>query len=131
MAVSAGYNGSVVFTDLNGEGITLRIRSWSIEWTADTLETTNFDTSGPRSYIGGLTSWSGSFELDADSAQEFVSSGYATAITDATVKFYLDSGNYFQGSIIITSISVSTSVEEKPTVSVSFQGTGTLTQSAS
>jgi len=38
------------------------IKSWTLDYTADTLDATDFDSAGFKEYIVGASGWSGSFE---------------------------------------------------------------------
>src|SRR3989304_7837044 len=45
----------------------LGIKSWTLDYTADALEATDFDDAGVKAYIIGGSGWSGSFEGFKDS----------------------------------------------------------------
>lgn len=120
MAERSGKNGSVSFTGASGS-----IHSWTISLVGDTLETTDFDdSSGGRSYIPGLTGWSGSFDC-------FFSTGNTTVPgTNATGTVILRTGTgdsaLFTGDIIVTGMDVTTPIDGIVTQSYTFQGTGTV-----
>ena len=44
------------------------IKSWTLDYTQDALETTDFGDSGLKNYIAGLSGWAGSFEGYKDGA---------------------------------------------------------------
>jgi predicted secreted protein len=63
MAIT-GENGAV---SVDGGSSTLAdLDNWSINSNADTLETTDFDSSGAREYLAGLTDWDGSYNNFSD-----------------------------------------------------------------
>ena len=100
------------------------IREWSIDYTADALETTDFDDSGHKTFLAGLDGWTGSFS-------GFGQSGWSTNAALGTTyggNFYVSAstGSYYSGSIIIVGVSPATAVDGQATVSYSFQGTGAL-----
>ena len=132
----AGMYGVVNTSDLNGQAVEFNCRNWTIDWTADALDVTTFDsTAGPRAFIGGLTSWSGSFEALLDKDTAIFSSAITVAPVDTLAKF--DVGPIpvtsdtirFNGSILINGFSVSTAVDGLPVVTFTFQGTDTLSHS--
>lgn len=100
------------------------IRSWTIDFVADVLETTDFDDVGHKTFLAGLDGWTGSFEgfgqpgwsTSAALGSTYVGSFYVSAST----------GSYYSGSIIITGVHPATSVDGQATVSYDFQGTGAL-----
>ncbi len=54
----SGKDGSVNFSESSGY-----VKSWTLTYAGDALETSNFDdASGGRTYIPGLTGWSGSYD---------------------------------------------------------------------
>ena len=127
-----GFYGKITLSDLTGQGIEFNTSSWTIDWTADTLDDTDFSTTGPRTFKGGLTSWTGSFEAWIDKDTALFSSGIATAPTEGQADFaFSDATDHvrFRGEIIITGLGLTTAVDGLPKLSASFQGSGTLAQS--
>jgi predicted secreted protein len=107
------------------------VTNWSIDIEADMLETTNFDTSGWKTYIAGLKGWSGSFEAEWKVSTDTTGQ---KALQDAllggtTVSLVLDVNgtNNYAGSAFISTESVSTPVDDVITVSFDYQGTAALT----
>jgi len=104
--------------------IILGIRDWSIDYTGDPLETTDFDDSGHKTYLVGLDGWTGSFtgfgqpgwSLNALLGTKYRGSFYVSGST----------GSYYSGSIYIVGVSPAASVDGLATVSYSFQGTAGL-----
>ena len=124
MSIHKGSEGTVhVGTDAVAE-----IRSYSIEESADTLETTSMGDSA-RTHLASLTSFSGSIDVywdEADTAQTALTVG-----TSVTIKFYPEgtasSSKYYSGTAIVTGVSRSASFDGLVEASISVQGTGALT----
>jgi len=124
MSIHKGSEGTVhVGTDAVAE-----IRSYSIEESADTLETTSMGDSA-RTHLASLTSFSGSIDVywdEADTAQTALTVG-----TSVTIKFYPEgtasSSKYYSGEAIVTGVSRSASFDGLVESSISIQGTGVLT----
>jgi len=100
------------------------MRSWTIDYTADTVETTDFDDAGVKQFLATLTGWTGSFE-------GFGHPGWETAA--AVGSKYLGSffvsastGSAYTGSVIITGANPGVAVDGAAVVSYTFQGTGAL-----
>lgn len=121
MPAISGRYGSVSFSC--GESL---IKSWSLSYTADLYDSTNFDdSSGGKSYVSGFTGWSGSYE-------GFYSSGNtAPPGTTGTIILHASSGTegVWTGSIIITGMDVGSAVDGLATQTYTFQGTGALATS--
>jgi predicted secreted protein len=123
MATHTGSEGLIkVGTDTVGE-----LRSFSLETTSDTIETSNMGTTA-RTYKAGLTAWSGSASLfwdELDTGQLALVLG-----TEITIKVYPEGATtgdkYYTGSAIVTAKSVSASFDGLVESSISFQGTGAL-----
>ena len=124
MSIHKGSEGTVhVGTDAVAE-----IRSYSIEESADTLETTSMGDSA-RTHLASLTSFSGSIDVywdEADTAQTALTVG-----TSVTIKFYPEgtasSSKYYSGEAIVTGVSRSASFDGLVESSISIQGSGVLT----
>ena len=134
MAASSG-NGGVRQTspDDSTYSAIASLQSWTLEQSADTIETTEMGTSLAKTFIPGQTSFSGSAEAlwnDDDTSQESIQ----TALTGGDSTFYVklypvgtSAGDYYSGQILITNFSISASLNAPIGFSFSFQGTGTLT----
>ena len=125
MAQIVGKNGVIK----SGSTAIGEIRSFSIDETCDTSETTSMGDSA-RTFSATLTSFSGSIDayLDfADSGQDTLTLG-----SQLTANFFPDgdtSGNVkLTGSIIVTGVSKSEAMDGIAEVSFSFQGSGALTE---
>jgi len=123
MATHTGSEGLIkVGTDTVGE-----LRSFSLETTADTIESSNMGTTA-RTYKAGLTAWSGTASLfwdETDTGQLALVLG-----TEIVIKVYPEGATagdkYYTGSAIVTAKSVSASFDGLVESSISFQGTGAL-----
>ena len=124
MAAHKGSEGTVhVGTDSISE-----IRSYSIEETSDTVETTSMGDTA-RTHLASLTSFSGSIDVfwdEVDTAQIALTVG-----TSVTIKFYPEgtasSAKYYTGTAIVTGVTRSASFDGMVEASISVQGTGALT----
>lgn len=124
MAAHKGSEGTVhVGTDAVAE-----IRSYSVEETSDTVETTSMGDTA-RTHLASLTSFSGSIDVfwdEVDTAQIALTVG-----TSVTIKFYPEgtasSAKYYSGTAIVTGVSRSASFDGMVEASISVQGTGALT----
>ena len=132
MATLTGNNGAV---SINGIAV-LAVRNFSIEMTADTIETTVMGTD-VRTYLSGLSSFSGSADVyfDASDYDTNESSFNPTAglvgASGVTGKFYVEldaaSTNVdkaFTGTIIVTGYTVNATMDGMVEASISFQGSG-------
>jgi predicted secreted protein len=156
MAILAGNNGRVLVTQTGGSGLTAlaAVRSFSIDMTADTIESTTMGND-TRQYLKGLSTWSGTADIYFDPA-EFPTDGLSTQLgvlnptittgtgikrvggTGVVGEFYLGStggtdnntANKFSGTIIVTGFTVNSSMDGMVEASISFQGSGACTFSA-
>lgn len=99
------------------------IKSWTLDYTIDTLETTDFADVGIKSYIVGCSGWSGSFEGFKDGAP-LPLAGVSVAIA---LKETAAATQKWTGSAFIIGIHINTAMDGIVTYSYDFQGTGTLT----
>tara|TARA_B100000902_G_scaffold308692_1_gene297909 strand:+ start:17 stop:433 length:417 start_codon:yes stop_codon:yes gene_type:complete len=138
MAFFRGEEGSVKF--INGSGSVAAITSttaWTLDTTKDTLEcTAHGDTS--RKYVGSLISGSGTVDFlytaaSGDETANLLADVFTTEDAgDAQFELFLDTSTSkkvtFNG--IVTGTSLSSTVGDISTVSVSFQTTGAITSAA-
>lgn len=136
MAVLTGNNGAVTV----GSTTVAAVKNFSVELKADTIETSIMG-SDTRSYVKGLSSFSGSADIYFDSSEfdgaETTFNPTTGAVGDAAIaiKLYLEqdatNDKAFTGNIIVTGYSVKSSMDGLVEASISFQGTGGATFSAS
>jgi len=118
MSEVAGKGGSITCT-----GLTVGVKSWSLDLVGDTLETTDYADSGHRTFIAGLDGWTGSCEINWDTANTI---SVGDEITDLVFSI-VGATEKYTGDAIVTGISVSSSVDGLVTATISFQGTGECT----
>jgi len=109
------------------------LTSWTLDVNQEPVESTALGSSA-RSFKTGIINWTGSAECfwdESDTAQSQIDTDMST-VTTKTLELYPEgttSGDtYFSGTVIISSISRSSSVNGMVTASFSFQGTGGLTK---
>jgi hypothetical protein len=137
MATLTGNNGAI---SINGISV-LAVRNFSIEMTADTIETTVMGVD-VRTYLTGLSAFSGSADVYFDSSDydtnesTFNPTAGLVGASGVAGKFYvlLDAAGSnvdqaFTGSIIVTGYTVTASMDGMVEASISFQGTGATTYS--
>jgi hypothetical protein len=131
MATLTGNNGAVTVGSTN----IAAVRNFTVEITADTIETTTMGTD-VRTYVQGLSSFSGSADIYFDPSEfEGAESTFNPNVglvgaAGVAVKFYLEQ-NYsstsdyaFTGDVIVTGYTVNSSMDGMVEASISFQGTG-------
>ena len=105
------------------------IRSYSIEETGDTIETSTMGDTA-RTYVPSLTSWSGSVDVYWDET-DTTGQGALTTGTEVTLNVYPEGDTagdaYYTGSAIVTGVSRTASFDGLVEASISLQGTGALT----
>ena len=137
MATLTGNNGAI---SINGISV-LAVRNFSIEMTADTIETTVMGVD-VRTYLSGMSSFSGSADVYFDASDydtnesTFNPTAGLVGASGVAGKFYvlLDAASTnvdqaFTGSIIVTGYTVTASMDGMVEASISFQGTGATTYS--
>ena len=97
------------------------IKSWTLDYTADTLDATDFDDAGIRAHIIGQSGWSGSFEGYKDTTPLGIGSEVYLVLGESTTAYQ----NWI-GKAIITACHPSTSHEGIVSYSYDFLGTGAL-----
>jgi len=129
MAVYEGSSGQV---ELDSTAVA-EVRTWSVTHTREAVESTAMGGDGFRTYKKGLQVWSGTMEVvysDSEGASVETALNPDTD-SDITVKFYTDSNatttGVFEGTVIVTSFSVSTPFDGIVTATVEFQGVGAPT----
>ena len=135
MAIISGHGGVITATGSNTN--VANIRSWSVEQTQDTIETTSmgtqYSTPVARTYVAGPHTWTLTADIyyDATDAGMVAIQDAVSDITGLSLKLYpedSDSGNkYYYGDVVVTSLSVSSSVDGMVEATFAGQGTGSLT----
>ena len=138
MAALAGHDGKFKWTSDAAGAVPLisdathNIFSWKLDYTADALETTDFSTTGWRSFVAGLRQWAGSAEAYIDGTNQIPVSdvgGSANLWLYYHVSDTILTHEIYKGTAIITGIHPSVGVEGIQSQTIDFQGTGTLVYS--
>lgn len=133
MAILTGNDGKVRVgsTDLAA------VRSFSIEQTADTIETSAMGTD-VRTYIKGMSTWSGSADIFFDEAEtntlnatlNVCDTAHQVGGAVSAIKLVLQDGGgddkWFYGNVLITGFTVNSSMDGLVEASISFQGSGAI-----
>jgi predicted secreted protein len=129
---TVGNNGVVNF----GGAAVAEVRSWSLETTADTIETSVMGNDA-RAYVKGMSTFSGSADVLWNAAH-WTTNGMNPNVTGtsqvgtapaAIVLYPEGSGTGFNGNVIITGYTVNASYDGLIEASISFQGSGTVSYS--
>lgn len=128
-----GFAGVISVNNVN----VAEVRSYSIELTSDTIETTTMGgANSGRTYVKGLSSFSGTADVF------FIATHFSTADLDGLINgdvgavpvalkiFPTGTGQNFTGGILVTGYSLNSSVDGLIEASISFQGNGQLTLAA-
>lgn len=115
-----------------------KAKSWSLDISQETADTTSLDSNGWKESISLLKSWSGSITVIFDGGEDAGQAALITGVTSgASVDLELITGatgsgtaEKFSGSAIITSMPITNDVGGIIEVSFGFEGTGALTASA-
>ena len=97
------------------------VKSWTLDYTADPLETTDFADAGVKSYVIGGSGWSGSFEGLKDGVPISIGSEVYLVLGESSTA----SQNWI-GKVIVTGAHPNTAFDGVVTYSYDFQGTGAL-----
>ena len=135
MATIVGNDGQVTIA---GNAI-VSTRNFSVDITADTIETSTMGTD-VRTYVKGMSAWSGSADIYVDTANltggasviaALMPTGGAVGDAPITVELYLaDTSDKFAGEAIVTGYSVKSSMDGLVEATISFQGSGAVTFTA-
>jgi predicted secreted protein len=114
----------------------LSVRNFSIEITSDTIETTTMGVD-VRTYLKGLSSWSGTADIYFDDANYTGGASVIAALNPTglnvgsgtvSIELYLnDTADKFAGEVIVTGFTVNSSMDGMVEASISFQGSGACT----
>ena len=116
MSKVAGTKGYV-----NTASVVAGINQWSLDYTVDMLETTDFAASGVASYIPGVSRWSGTFSGYKDGVPQTLGTSSITLVLGE------DAATNWQGSAHISGVHPTTNFDGVVSYAYDFQGTGALT----
>lgn len=128
MAIT-GHSGSVTVAS----GAMGNAKAWSLDVTQETVDTTDFDSSGWKESTATLNSWSGSITaiFDASGTAEGALQTGLTGGSSVALDLQLGGGtgsyDKYSGSAIITGQSITNDVNGIVEATFSFEGTGALT----
>ena len=139
MATLTGNNGQITI----GGTTVLNVRNFSVDITSDTIETTTMGIEA-RTYLKGLSTWSGSADIYVDTANltgganaiaGLIATGGAVGDSTVAVVLALDSSGAtllkkLSGNAIVTGFTVNSSMDGMIEGSISFQGSGAVAYSA-
>lgn len=116
---------SIYLDDIRAAKNIAGINSWSLDYTTDALETTDFADAGVKSYIVGGSGWAGTFSGYKDGAPLSMGEMYGVELAESatTTQMYL-------GNIIITGVHPQAAHDGVVLVTYDFQGSGALTASS-
>ncbi len=131
MAAVAGRQGLIKYKTKQ----VFRLDHWDLNLQNDMLDVTAFSTDGTqwRSYLPGLSAWSGSISGFADavadsSGQKVIQTNILTPATGTIILYLSETGlENFTGSVYWQTMGVNVDVADSEKVTFSFQGNGALT----
>lgn len=120
MARLSGKGGSLSI----GGAAVLGVTSWEIDYKGEAVDVTGMDSSGAKAFVGGLTEWSFSCEGNLESGATLPTPAASVALSAVDSA---DTGyNTYTGTMIITGVKPTTSVDGAVKYSITAQGTGAL-----
>lgn len=129
MTTIRGFEGKVKV----GSDVVAEITNWEIEEQGGVIETTSLDNANQnKTFKSGFGQWQGSLECHYDPS-DTAGQGALDPKSTVTLNLYPESDTtgkkYFTGSAIITNKNINMGgLEDTQKVSISFQGTGDLTE---
>jgi len=134
MVAADAEAGTVTFEEAEPGIPVLGFFNWTVSYAGDVLETTDFDdSSGGRSYIAGLTSWTATAEKHFLSTVREVEDWVGTAVEIRLFTKYVavstasNFSQYWKGDTVVTGFDMTTPVDALINQSISLQGDRALT----
>jgi len=127
--VVTGESGAIKFDVAGSPALAGSVRNFTIEQSTQTIETSVMG-SGARTYLAGLTDFSGSADfylVDSDTTHDALIAAIGAA--PATLELYpsgTTTGIKLTGEVIVTAVSITSSFDGMVEMSCEFQGTGGL-----
>lgn len=120
MAVLSGKAGTVTYNSAS----VAHVSGWEIDYKGAAVDVTGMSDSGLKTFIGGLTEWSGSFDATLDGAYTLPTpaASVAIALVDSADTGY----NTYTGTVVTTGVKITNSVDGAVKINVTFQGSGAL-----
>ena len=122
MATAAGYGGSAVWAGANAN-YAQNVYSWTLNLEVGEGETTDFSSTGPKTWISLTHEWSGSFVCRLDASTALPAAGQA--LTTITLEIASNFG--YAGTCFCTGFGASQEVNGVPEVTINFRGSAALT----
>lgn len=119
MAKLSGKAGAVTIA---GGGEIAGISGWSLDYKANTEESTDFSAVGVETHVPTTTGWSGSFEGLKDGAPQAIGAEIALVLKESQT-----STQKWLGQAIVTGVSANTTAKGLVNYKYTFIGTGALT----
>lgn len=127
MAAIAGYGGKVK----QGTNTVGEVSNWELDISVADLDTTTFDSGGWEESIAGLKSWTVKLEVKWDmsnTAQKALQDALLGGTTVSLDLYPNGTGtSKYSGTVLLTSLKVTTPVDDLVTGSFEGKGTGALT----
>jgi hypothetical protein len=98
------------------------INQWSLDYTVDMLETTDFSASGVAAYLPGVSRWSGSFSGYKDGVPQTLGT-----VNSITLKLGESPTTFWTGAAYISGVHATNNHDGIVSYSYDFQGTAGLT----
>lgn len=120
MAVVTGLGGSV-----SGMSVVDNVTQWSISMTAESVDTTDMDaTDNYRTRIGGVKDWSGSYTALVENT---TLADFDTDLgTTKSITLSLTGSATLVGSIVVTDVAITATLDNAVEAVFSFDGAGAL-----
>ncbi len=120
MAHASGLTGNVAVAGMGT--LAAGMKAWTLDYTGEALDTTDFAAQPWREFIPGIKGWSGTFDLVWDPSNTLV-----PGATAGTITLTAAAGDTYVGAVLITSQSTNVVVDGGPnTQTFAFTGSGAL-----
>lgn len=101
--------------------------NWTLDWNADILEKSDYQSQANKEFIAGNSGWTGTIEVNFDTGQNpHTDPPNLNPGESITFKFYVNTTLYYTGTALISSVSVAAPQADDVTYTVNFTGTGAL-----
>lgn len=130
MAEKAGHGGKFEYNPAASSSSAATavkgINNWTVSYTGDALETTDFANAGVKTYVAGLTGWTGTISGYYDSSSAVVYNSTIAPGNTIYVEFTMAASHDMQGTAIVTGMSFTTGIDGAVTANLDLQGYGAL-----
>ncbi len=120
---------TLYFDDIRAAKTIAGIKSWTLDYTVDMLDTTDFAdgaaTNNARTFIPGLSSWSGTFEGVKDGAPLTLFSQVGLELAESTTVTQM-----WLGNVVIMGIHPNVATDGLVTYTYDYQGVGELVEAS-